>query len=703
MLLLIASVLNAILGVYIIYNNPRNILNISLSIFSISAAGWMFSIWSILNISDDFLIGKMPFIFVIFGLAFLAIFTYEFEPKILHKDPYIPIILLFIPNIFTFLTFSDKIITSVAVKDGYVINTYGGAYPAFAFMALAYILFSLFFIFYKYRNSFGIDKMRLKYVFLGLALMLIPSSVTNLILPLIFRMQNFNSFGPISSTFMIMSMTYAIVRYHLMDIWIVIRLGTIFALVFSSISFIYIGGISLLSQYIGGTAALLLTSFFVVISFEPLKKFIEDKADRIFFSKHYNFDQVIEEFTSMAHHLSLDLEKILISFAEIVKRNLKVGRLTIAILKPKGNFLANSAADGVLQEFELPPDNPLVVFLSANPDFILNKDEILQGLDRGSVNLDVSRIDLVPGAYEELVRLNFTLAMPIVSDGRLIAIYFIGSKKSNDFFTNQDLQLLDHLTGEVGVLINNARLYEDLKKLDEAKSNFISVVSHQLRTPLSAMRWTTELLLAGSVDKGSEREFLKDAYKNSLFMIYQLDDMLIALEVEDRDIEIKSEKCVLTPFIEEIMKENEVVIQAKKLDIKFSSEINEEAIFCDHKKIKKVIEILIRNAINYAPDLGGKIEIDILEKVAGDARFMEISVSDNGIGISPDEERYIFEKFFRGEEAKKISPNGFGLGLFIVRAFARAHGGEAHFESAGRNKGTRFYFTVKVEAKPLKK
>lgn len=541
------------------------------------------------------------------------------------------------------------------------------------------------------------EKAQIFYVSIGAALFVLLGILANIVLPL-YGISQYSVFAPAVAVLIFSSLTaYAIVAHHMMDIWLVMRMGTIFSLVFAIISFIYIGIMTLLTQYSGLSYvySLILVSLIVTLTFEPLKKFIEKKSDRIFFHKHYNFDEVIEELTSAIHGISLDLNKILTVSNEIVRRNFKVRQATIAVLTPKDAFLL-SAAGSAGEAIELPPDNPLVAFLNENRDFIVNREDILHGLDRGEIRMEVDRIDLVPRAYEEMVKLDFTLAIPISSGDKLIAIYFIGEKLSKDFFTYQDLRLLSHLTGEVGVMINNARLYEDLKKLDEAKSNFISVVSHQLRTPLSAIRWSTELLLDGSVDKDSEQEFLRDNYKNSLFIIYQLDDMLTALDLEDRRIDIKSEKCSLRPLIEEIAKENEVIIRAKKMEIIYSFPPKAESIFCDCKKIRKVIEILMRNAIRYTPDSGGRAEIVMREKIQGDEKLLEISVADNGIGISPKEEGYIFEKFFRGEEAKKISPNGFGLGLFIVRAFARAHGGEAHFESAGRNKGSRFYLTVRL-------
>ncbi|MBU6141734.1 GAF domain-containing sensor histidine kinase [Patescibacteria group bacterium] len=694
--LLATGILNILLGAYVIYENPKKALNLGLFFFALGASGWILSLWATINFPPALWVSKITFISPLVIVAFLAFFVYELEPKSFSRSLLAPVFILAAPSVFIILVLVNKVVTSVGIRNNHIINTYGSAYPFYGMLVLGYILGSLFYLLYKYHKAHGVDVLRLKYALLGLALMLIPSVITNLILPLVFKAQNFNTVGPISATFMVILMTYAIVRYHLLEIWVVVRMGVIFSLVFAAISFVYIVIVASVSQYtgLGYIYSLILSSLVITLTFEPLKQFIEKATDRIFFHKHYNFNNVIEELTSTIHTASLDLERLLKIFNEIVKSTFKVSEAEFAVLTSKDTFLASSDSK---KDIELSPNNPLIEFLKMNEGFILNRDEIIHELERDRVRLKVVHIDLLPAAYEELVKLDFTLAIPISSDSQMIAIYFIGAKSSNDLFTTEDLRLLDHLTSEAGVLINNARLYGDLKKLDEAKSNFISVVSHQLRTPLSAVRWSTELLLDGTVDLKAQKEFLKDTYKNSLFVIERLDDMLTALDVEDKNLELKKEPCRLRPLIDEIVKENEFLVHSKKIDLTINLEPGSDTVECDTKKMKKMLEVLLNNAFWYVPESGGSVTLAGQKRVYGNEPFLEISVSDNGIGVSPDEQRYMFEKFFRGEAAKRMSPNGFGLGLFIVRAFARAHGGDAHFESAGRGKGAKFYFTVKRE------
>ncbi|MDE2001164.1 MAG: hypothetical protein KGI60_01190 [Patescibacteria group bacterium] len=638
-----------------------------------------------------------PFIFC----ALFVYFTYFF-PKETHELTRWKVFALFlVPVIGVALFPTDYNVASVTLE------SYGTGFdPGFLYLVLLICLL-LYFGFGTYRlirasrraKTYH-EKAQIFYVVVAAVSFVALGIATNIIFPL-YGIDWLSVFGPSLAMFIFGTLTsYAIVKHHLLEVWVVVRMGTIFAIVFAVIGFIYVGGVSLLDQFIGGTASLLLTSFLVVLTFEPLKRFVEKNTDKIFFSQHYRIDDVLDEVTHSTHRLGLDLEKILENFNGLVRRYFKVDRSVTAVLTPRGTFLVTAGTASGEGGFELAVDNPLVEFLTVNQAMVINRDEITEELGEGAVvEKQAERIALLPGAYETLVRYDFTLAIPIALAGKLIAISFIGPKKSNDFYTHQDLQLLDHLAGELGVLINNARLYNDLKKLDEAKSNFISVVSHQLRTPLSAIRWTTELLLGGSVDKNSEEEFLEDTYRNSLFMIYQLDDMLTALDIEDRQIQLKFEQCSVREMIDEVLTDNDSLIKAKKLNIAVSLSPDATTIVADPGKMRKIFEILLRNSIMYAPAEGGTVEAAVRPKSDGDRRLIEISITDNGIGVAPEEQPHMFEKFFRGEEAKKASPNGFGLGLFIVQAFAQAHGGSAHFESAGRGKGARFYVMLPVYGK----
>ncbi|MBI4992259.1 MAG: hypothetical protein HZB99_03505 [Candidatus Harrisonbacteria bacterium] len=685
------------LGLFVIVRNRQRRINQLFGAVVLSLVGWIVSSslsdlspneWWALFWARGAIIG--PFFFC----ASFLYFTYFFPRDGRSLSKLKTAIIFGIPVLALILVPTKYNIEKVTLYEWGTDFVPGILYSVLLVCLISYFGKALHNLFKKYQQADSYEKAQIFYVFLGIVLVLLIGTFTNLILPVYFETGRLSVVGPSLAILIFTSLTaYAIVVHHLLDIWIVIRLGTIFTLLFAIISFIYVGIIGLLGQYIGSFSALVIASLFITLTFEPLKRFIEDKTDKIFFRKHYQMDEVIDELTSVVHKIELNLNKILDAFNDIAAKYFKVAEADMFVLTPAGTFVEQRVMDHK-RELELGPDNPIVVFFNSNPGFVFNLEVIGRKMQDGELNLPVERIDLVPKVFEEMEKLDFTVALPISARNQLIGIYFLGKKKSGDDFSHQDLQLLNHLVLEIGAFIDNARLYEDLKRLDEAKSNFISVVSHQLRTPLSAMRWDTELLLDGKIDKKTQEEFLQDTYKNSLFMISHLDDMLIALDIGDKEINLVKERCGLKNFIDEVMLENQLLIQQKQL--KFNVDLIELAdnLFIDCKKIKKIIWVLLTNAINYSPANYGVVTINSRERQIDERKFIEVAVQDNGIGIIGEEQRYIFQKFFRGEEAKKMSPNGFGLGLYIVKAFVEAHGGMVTFNSAGRYKGATFTFTL---------
>lgn len=690
------------LGLFVLFKNPRRKINQLFGLSILFFAFWIIS--SSLSDITGFFGSEIAALFwarmAIVGPFLLCptflYFTYFF-PKKNQEVGLAKLLLIFsVPVLSMIFVPTKHNVENISLEPWGTNFTPGFLYLILFPVLFVYLGFALFRLYRNYKKAASSqEKAQIFYVFVGMASFLIIGPTTNLILPVFWGIAQLSVIGPSIAMFIFATLTaYAILVYHLLDVWFVVRLGTIFTLLFAVISFIYVGIIGLLGNYVGGIPSLILASLIITFTFEPLKKFIEARTDKIFFRKHYRLEEVINEATGIVHRLELNLNKISLSFNRLIEQYFKAASAAVAILTPGGSFLVKASLDDIDRQFELLPENPLIMFMSANPNFIIHRGDIDQKLESGVLELEAEKIELFTEAYQELVRLDFELAIPIEVNEKLIGIYFIGEKKSKDVYTAQDLKLLDHLTSEAGGLINNARLYEDLKKLDEAKSNFISVVSHQLRTPISAMRWTTELLLGGELDKHLQKEFLQDNYKNSIFIIYHIDDMLTALDIEDKKVELKKEFCDLKNLVEEILEDNAQIIKTKKIKISENYERLSEKLFCDCKKLKKIMEVLLANAFHYVPDSGGAVEIKTEKKKLGENDYLEISVSDNGIGISEDEQGYIFEKFFRGEEAKRASPNGFGLGLFIVRSFVEAHGGDIHFESGGRGKGARFYFTI---------
>lgn len=231
----------------------------------------------------------------------------------------------------------------------------------------------------------------------------------------------------------------------------------------------------------------------------------------------------------------------------------------------------------------------------------------------------------------------------------------------------------------------------DDKKLDESRSSFISIASHQLRTPLTSMRWFSEMLLAGDAGVLSEEQkhFIERIYEGTDRMIDLVNLLLQIARVEAGRVRIKPEYTDFILFFKSVALTMQAALDAKaqKIEIRKGSD-SLPLVLVDQDILWQVVQNLLSNAIRYSPDQSAII-VSISEK----SDFMECAVQDNGIGVPNDQRERMFEKFFRAGNALKMVPEGSGLGLSLAKTLVDGWGGRIWFESQ-ENKGATFYFTV---------
>lgn len=227
--------------------------------------------------------------------------------------------------------------------------------------------------------------------------------------------------------------------------------------------------------------------------------------------------------------------------------------------------------------------------------------------------------------------------------------------------------------------------------LGSVQSDFITLASHQLRTPLSGMRWLLELMMqpkTGPLNK-KQRDYLDKIYSSNDRMIALVNDLLEVTRLDQGDGKIYLQATDLVQVIRGLIKEKEKVVQEKHLKIAFTVEQEPfPLVVTDSNRIKQAMGNILANAISYTPN-GGSVTID-LQTVN---EVVRCSVKDSGVGIPVDQQKNVFSKFFRGTNVLKFETVGTGLGLYITKAFIEASGGKIWLESQ-ENKGTTVYFTL---------
>ncbi|HJV32981.1 MAG TPA: HAMP domain-containing sensor histidine kinase [Patescibacteria group bacterium] len=234
---------------------------------------------------------------------------------------------------------------------------------------------------------------------------------------------------------------------------------------------------------------------------------------------------------------------------------------------------------------------------------------------------------------------------------------------------------------------------------EEIKSKFLEIISHQLRTPLTSVRWNIESLLRGELGDLSKRqeEVLRITDKNYQNILVMISDWVEALEVERGLLRLNPEPVEVETFIESLTHEFKSQAKLKKLAFRATVAPDLPMVYADKLKLHYVFSKLIHNAMSYTHE-GGRVAL----RATREGKFVRFEVQDSGVGIPPDEQGKIFSKFFRASNANLMQPNASGVGLFVTKNLVEAHGGAVGFSSV-EGRGTVFHFTLPISETPKKK
>ncbi|MFZ2072440.1 MAG: HAMP domain-containing sensor histidine kinase [Minisyncoccia bacterium] len=238
---------------------------------------------------------------------------------------------------------------------------------------------------------------------------------------------------------------------------------------------------------------------------------------------------------------------------------------------------------------------------------------------------------------------------------------------------------------------------EKLLKLSSVKADMVSISAHQIRTSLSALKWIIKMFLNGDLGKLNveQENLLKKAYEGNDRAISIVSELLLANKTENvTEKNYNFEELDVIELIDNSIFDFSGEASAKGIEILFlKPEEKLLQIRADKEKIRVVMQNLLENAIKYSNN-HDKVFITLRKE----NDFIEISVKDNGIGISEEGKKKIFEKFYRDPQAQKKEVIGSGIGLFISKKIVEDHGGKIWFESSEKE-GTSFLFTVPIYKK----
>ncbi len=286
------------------------------------------------------------------------------------------------------------------------------------------------------------------------------------------------------------------------------------------------------------------------------------------------------------------------------------------------------------------------------------------------------------------------LVMGIVIITATLAIYAVG----NNYIEDPGIVALVVLLVTVVLFIIAfiiTRSFERLAEASRMKTEFINIVTHQLRSPLTNLKWAVDFLLTDELEISQEKkiEYFKILKENIFQMGELIDNLLFVSRIEQKKLPFKKEEISLEDLIKKLTKECQPFLQTTDVELTCQVQKDLPKIFTNPSQIKLVLDNLLSNAIRYSKKKG-KVEIQAVKE----NKNLKFQIKDNGVGIPKEDQKYIFQKFFRAANAFQCQTQGSGLGLYIAKLIVENLGGKIGFQSE-ENKGSTFWFTLPIFTK----
>ncbi len=627
-------------------------------------------------------------------------------PRVVYPIAAIPFLGLTYGLLWHYNTF----IKGIQITNG--LNTVIVAKPGY-YVYSAY--FSLFFVFVyialwlKMRRLEGISRTQVRYVLTGYVLIgSVLALITNLSLPSM-GIGNLIWLGPFFTLFFPISVAIAIVRHRLFDIrWYTVR-SVAYVLTFLTAAVFYAIPAVLLSTYIlhaplHASTIAVLAAITLIVSFfyQSVRRFFNRITNKFFYQDAYDSQAFISAL-NRALVSSIELDKLLANSAQIIQENIKTEYCLIGVGETK--FRGRHIIGTIQSTFSDKDIDKVQLLTPRYPGNVIVTDNL------GAEEKTLKHI-LTTNNIAVLVRITSASKSKERREG--IGYIVLGPKKSGNPYSVQDVNVLDIISRELFIAIQNALHFEEiqqfnetlqeriedatrklrntndkLRTLDQTKDDFISMASHQLRTPLTSVKGYVSMVLDGDAGpiNPMQRKLLDQSFASSQRMVYLIADLLNISRLKTGRFVIEPSPTNLAQITKDEVSQLIETAKSRGLELTYDRPQDFPVYMLDTVKIRQVIMNFVDNAIYYTKS-GGHIHV----KLVNGPKTIELKVIDDGIGVPKALQHHLFSKFYRAPNAQKARPDGTGLGLFMAKKVIVAQGGAVVFEST-EGKGSVFGFS----------
>lgn len=574
----------------------------------------------------------------------------------------------------------------------------GPGIPLFGITAGYFIIGSIFLLIKRYRKAHGLLKAQLQYMLIGVIGSAFLMFFTNFVLVVFFKITSLIIFGPTYTLIFIGTTAYSIIAHQLFDIRIIVRRTLVYSglLFFAVVAY---GMIVLLFSTLFGRGIEatfqwnvflqdLVAIMVIAAGFEPLRNWLVRLTDKYLFVGTYDSQVVLAELANTLTNV-LGINDAVQAVMKLLTDALRVKTAaTIILVRDKDGItvknLESLGYDSVGQIKQLGTPAGMIKYFDSSKEQVLVLEEVRLLCERAANNSECT------GLVKEIESFGADVAVPIRVREKLIGILMLGPKLSGDIFSRDDLQFLDIAAKQTASAIEKSRFYED----DQLKSEFVSIASHELLTPTAAIEGYLSMILdekMATVDPKAE-EYLRKVQSSAHRLGELVKDLLSVSRIESGRIVINKQPVEVSPLINQVIGEIKVKADQAEIGLKYLEPTKPlPKALADPERILQIVTNLVSNAIKYNK-AGGKIDIT----AESDGKFVTVHVTDNGIGISEEHQKHLFEKFYRVHDDSAASEKvGTGLGLYITKSIIEIQGGKIWLESEA-GKGSTFSFSLPV-------
>jgi len=744
---LVVAIIDITLGLLILMRNKRNLVNLIFAALTFCLALWSCTIFItyLPNISNLDFWSNATFWGPSLLPSLLIYFTLIFPVKQKKISKFVKVILISIPLLLIILSLLQQINTKtydpVTIERGF-------GYYLFSIYFFAGIFYSIIKLLYRHHKLDGIDRVRITYLLFGVVAAVIVGVIFNLILP-IAGSSDFNRVGPPAAGLaFVFFIAYSIAKHRFLDVRLVILRTLTYSILVVFVSAAVVVLTVFLSESVEASTSnkaliAVVVSIFIVLILDPLKRGIAKVTDKIFFKAGVDYRKLLSSLSEVINR-EIDLDLLLYSMSRKLEHNLKIKNVSIylegsvggAFYKRKGRIDPKSGkkidtngdedASHLDYEHRLGHGSNIVKYLKQSKDII-----VLEALERKIEDTqEEGERKILEKSKEELDRLDASVVAPVTIGKELTGIMVFGPKLSGDPYGSEDINLLQLIGPQLASALEKSRLYEEaqqfterlkkevamatqhlqdtnvqlqeankhLQQLDQAKSEFVSITSHQLRTPMTGIMGYLSMILQGDFGKvpKDQNKILTELLEESQRMIRIINLFLNVSKIESGKMELNLEPVQIEDVIHKVMTVTEQAAQEKGLKLIYKKPKKPlPKVMADKDKLGDIVLNFTDNAIKYT-DQGS---VELITEV--DGNMMHFAVKDTGRGIDPEEAKKLFTKFVRGYGIAQVNPDGSGLGLYVARRLAEAHNGEIWVDSEGEGKGS--IFNVKIPLAKVKK